>query len=93
MHIILINNNKKILLQKELRIEIDPNDIINNYVDLRRNSFKIDGKTLELYIDYYFEIKKYKGIPKIIEKDKCDELLWADVNNLPEPLSIMREYS
>lgn len=70
--------------KEELGIEINSNDIINNYVVLRRNFFKIDGKTLEPYIDYYFEIKKYKGTPKIIEKDKCDELIWADANNLPE---------
>ena len=71
--------------KEELGIEINPNDIINNFVVLRRNFFEIDGKTLEPYIDYYFEIKKYNGVPKIIEEDKCDELLWADVNNLPEP--------
>ena len=71
--------------KEELGIEIIIDDIINNYVVLRRNFFEIDGKILEPYIDYYFEIKKYKGIPKIIEKDMCDELLWADVNNLPEP--------
>ena len=71
--------------KEELGIEINPNDIINNYVVLRRNFFEIDGKTLEPYIDYYFEIKKYNGVPKIIEEDKCDELLWADINNLPEP--------
>lgn len=71
--------------KEELGIEINSNDIINNYVVLRRNFFEIDGKILEPYIDYYFEIKKYKGIPKIIEEDKCEELLWADVNNLPEP--------
>lgn len=71
--------------KEELGIEINSNDIINNYVVLRRNFFEIDGKILEPYIDYYFEIKKYNGVPKIIEEDKCDELLWADVNNLPEP--------
>lgn len=71
--------------KEELGIEINPNDIINNYVVLRRNFFEIDGKILEPYIDYYFEKKKYNGVPKIIEEDKCDELLWADVNNLPEP--------
>ena len=71
--------------KEELGIEINTNDIINNYVVLRRNFFEIDGKILEPYIDYYFEIKKYNGVPKIIEEDKCDELSWADVNNLPEP--------
>ena len=63
--------------KEELGIEINTNDIINNYVVLRRNFFEIDGKILEPYIDYYFEIKKYNGVPKIIEEDKCDELLWA----------------
>lgn len=71
--------------KEELGIEINPYDITSSYVVLRRNFFKVDGKILEPYIDYYFEIKKYKGRPKIIEKDKCDELIWADVNNLPEP--------
>lgn len=71
--------------KEELDIEINPDDIIKEYVVLRRNFFKIDGKILEPYIDYYFEVKKYKGIPKIIEEDKCDELLWVDANDLPEP--------
>ena len=76
--------------KEELGIEINTNDIINNYVVLRRNFFEIDGKILEPYIDYYFEIKKYNGVPKIIEEDKCDELLWADVNNFQSHLLIMR---
>ena len=71
--------------KEELGIEINQNDIINSYIVLRRNFFKIDGKLLEPYIDYYFELKQYTGTPKIIEKDKCEELLWADVDNLPEP--------
>lgn len=71
--------------KEELNIDINPNDIIKEYVVLRRNYFKIDNKVLEPYIDYYFEIIKYKGIPAIVEEDKCDELLWADINNLPEP--------
>jgi len=71
--------------KEELDIILDTNDVINEYVVLRRNYFKIDNKVLEPYIDYYFEIIKYQGIPNIVEKDKCDELLWVDVNNLPEP--------
>lgn len=71
--------------KEELGIEIDINDIINEYVVLRRNYFEIDGKVLEPYIDYYFEINKYKGKESIMENDKCDELLWVDINNLPDP--------
>ena len=71
--------------KEELGIKLDPKNIINIHVVLRRNYFKIDGKQLEPYIDYYFEIKEYDGKPKIIEKDKCEELIWADIDNLPAP--------
>ncbi len=71
--------------KEELGIKIDIKKIINSYVVLRRNFFEINGTLLEPYIDYYFEIKEYKGTPKIIETDKCDELIWADINNLPKP--------
>lgn len=71
--------------KEELNIEIDLQNIIKEYTVLRRNYFKIDNKILEPYIDYYFEIKKYKGTPVIAETDKCDELLWVDINNLPYP--------
>ena len=119
VHMIIVNNDNKILLQKrkgsklwpgyyalpaghidegenqydalvreakeELDIEINPKDIINSYVVLRRNFFEIDGKKLEPYIDYYFEISKYKGIPKIVELNKCEELIWSNIDDLPEP--------
>lgn len=71
--------------KEELNIEINPKDITNSYVVLRRNYFEIDGKKLEPYIDYYFEISEYQGVPSIVEQDKCDELIWADINDLPNP--------
>ena len=71
--------------KEELDIEINPKDIINSYVVVRRNYFEIDGKKLEPYIDYYFEISKYKGIPKIVELNKCEELIWSNIDDLPEP--------
>ena len=71
--------------KEELDIEVEPKDIIESYVVLRRNYFKIDGKVLEPYIDYYFEVKKYNGNPRIVEEDKCQKLLWADINELPKP--------
>ncbi len=71
--------------KEELDIEINPDKILKSYVVLRRNYFEIDGKQLEPYIDYYFEIHDYEGVAKIVEEDKCDELLWASVDDLPEP--------
>ena len=71
--------------KEELGIQIEKKDILNTYVVLRRNFFDIDGKKLEPYIDYYFEVKNYIGIPSIIETDKCSELDWYSVDNLPDP--------
>lgn len=71
--------------KEELDIEIDLKGITNCYVVLRRNFFEIDGKVLEPYIDYYFEVSIYTGTPKIAEPDKCEELVWASIDNLPEP--------
>lgn len=71
--------------KEELDIEIDLKGITNSYVVLRRNFFEIDGKVLQPYIDYYFEVTKYNGTPKIAEPDKCEELVWASIDNLPEP--------
>lgn len=71
--------------KEELGIDIDFKNIIKSYVVLRRNYFEIDGKQLEPYIDYYFEIHDYVGIPSVKEEDKCEELIWSDINELPEP--------
>ena len=70
---------------EELGIKIEFKNIINSYTVLRRNFFEIDGKKLEPYIDYYFEISDYEGVPKIMEQDKCDELVWSSIDKLPEP--------
>ena len=48
------------------------------------NYFDIDGRILDPYIDFYFKINTYRGTPVIAEKDKCDELIWVDKNNLPK---------
>lgn len=34
-------------------------------------------------IDFFFRAKKWQGEPKIMEVDKCDDLNWFGLNNLP----------
>lgn len=63
--------------KEELDIEISYEDIIDTFVVNRRN------KTMAPYFDIYFEIKSYKGEIKINEKDKCQELKWFSIDNLP----------
>ncbi len=35
------------------------------------------------YLRFYFTTKVWSGEPKIGEPDKCSELLWVDIDNLP----------
>ena len=71
--------------KEELDIDITISDLEDIGVVLRRNYFEIDGKKLDPYIDFYFLIKSYKGTIKIVEEDKCDEILWVDKDHLPKP--------
>ena len=66
--------------KEELDIEITMNDIVDTFVVNRRN------KSLQPYYDVYFEIKNYKREIKINEPNKCSELIWCDINNLPKDM-------
>ena len=37
----------------------------------------------EGYINIFFSTQGFKGTPQIMEKEKCDDLRWFDINNLP----------
>lgn len=37
----------------------------------------------EGYMNIFFSTQRFKGTPQIIEKEKCDDLRWFDINNLP----------
>ena len=41
------------------------------------------------YINVFFTVDKYEGIPKIMEPNKCDNLQWFNIDELPEN-TIMR---
>jgi hypothetical protein len=84
----IISDNIESKREKEIKQHLTKqNKIVETNENSPLETFKKD------YLNYYgveyilndFEIKKYKGIPKIIEEDKCDELFWADINDLPEP--------
>lgn len=36
------------------------------------------------YFNYFLTVKKYEGIPIIKEPHKCEELIWCDIDCLPE---------
>jgi 8-oxo-dGTP diphosphatase len=35
-------------------------------------------------VDFFFEVRKWNGEPFNAEPEKCDEIKWADLDNLPE---------
>lgn len=43
---------------------------------------KKDGDVIYYYC--YFICDKFTGEPEIMEKNKCSELIWVDMENLPE---------
>lgn len=66
--------------REELGIEISLDSIIDTFVVNRRN------RSLVPYYDVYFEIDSYIGQVKINEPEKCSQLVWCDINNLPEDM-------
>lgn len=67
---------------EELGIEISIDNIIDTFVVNRRN------KSLLPYYDVYFEVNNYSGEIRINEPEKCLELLWCDINNLPQDMIV-----
>lgn len=41
-------------------------------------------KSTEERIDFFFEVNQWQGEPKIMEKDKCDDLSWFSIEQLPQ---------
>lgn len=60
---------------EEIDIHINPNDL---------ELVSIIHPYQEDYINIFFCTQKYKGTPKIMEKEKCDDLNWFEINNLPD---------
>ena len=62
--------------QEEIGIQIDTGDILFSSV-MHRN----EG---DERIDFFVRVRKWRGEPVNADTDKCDELRWMDVNDLPE---------
>ena len=64
--------------KEELDIDITSLDIEDTFVVNRIN------KNLKPYYDVYFIVSAYKGKIKINEPNKCQELKWINLENLPD---------
>ena len=61
--------------REELGIDVNIQDL--TFVHL---SHRFSGRT---YYDIYFLVNRYVGTPTIMEPEKCAELRWFDINELP----------
>lgn len=62
---------------EEAGIKIEKKDLIPNKV-LHRKSNDCE------YMDFFFVARTWSGEPKIMEPNKCDDMSWFPINNLPE---------
>ena len=60
---------------EEVGVRIDPQDIEFSSV-----MHRLDG---EERVDFFVKIQDWAGEPANTEPEKCDELRWVDVNDLP----------
>lgn len=78
------NETAKQAMQREAKeesgIDIDLTDLHFSHVMYRkRESENIDDR-----IDFFFTSSKWKGTVEIMEKNKCDDMKWFNIKELPE---------
>ena len=64
--------------KEELGITVEAKDL--KFVHLQH---RISDRT---YYDIYFVVTKFEGTPTIMEPEKCSQLVWCDITNLPEDM-------
>jgi 8-oxo-dGTP diphosphatase len=62
--------------KEEAGIEIEPSDLEVVHTMHRKSDKE--------YIDFFLTIKKWQGTPEIKEENKCDDMQWFPLDNLPE---------
>lgn len=64
--------------KEEIGVDININDL---------ELYKILNRKVEKggeYVDFVFLVKKWTGDITNEEKEKCEEIIWKDINNIPE---------
>ncbi|MFH1959613.1 MAG: NUDIX domain-containing protein [Patescibacteria group bacterium] len=63
-------------VKEEIDLDLKPEDVELVHIMHRRED--------DIRIDLFFTAKKYQGIPRNAELDKCDDLSWFPLDSLPE---------
>ncbi len=62
--------------KEELGIILEPSDLDFMHVMHQRDNAE--------YVDFYFLATNWQGEPRNCEPEKCDDMLWAPLDELPE---------
>lgn len=76
-------------VKEEAGVEVLPEDVNFEQV-LYRRGFNITGEGFDSSqterVDFFFSTDKWQGEPTITEPDKCDDLSWFSLSELPSNL-------
>ena len=72
--------------KEELGIDVKIDDL--SFAHLSHRVSISGGRT---YYDIYFVVNDYEGLPTIMEKDKCSELKWFELSDLPKDIIDIRK--
>ncbi len=61
--------------KEELGIEIKEEDL---------SLVEVVHSFSENYLRFFFHTSKYIGIPRVMETEKCSEIIWVPIDDLPE---------
>lgn len=73
--------------KEEIGIDLKPEDLKTGHMmhrDSRADSPQGVAEGVNERIDVFFTAEKWGGEVKNMEPEKCDDLSWFDLNNLPE---------
>lgn len=73
--------------KEELNIDVDENDM--DFVYLGSNFMRDKS----IYCCTYFKVNKFSGDLRVNEPDKCKEIRWFSVDNLPDNMMPMQRFA
>ena len=71
--------------KEELGIDVKPDDLVFAHLQ-HRISTSVSNMSGRTYYDIYFAVNKFDGTPSIMEPVKCSELIWCDIDDLPDDI-------
>jgi len=68
--------------KEEIGIVVSPEDIELVHISYRPKHDSTDNR-----VDFFFRVKKWSGEVKNMEPNKCDDLRWVNIHELPQTMT------